>query len=289
MGKGDHVLVLDQIAIFGGFLFPDVDSGGRNGPAVQSFQEGFFADGPTAGTVDEEGPLLHLLELRFSERWPFGLNERNVKADEIALRKEFLEGNHVDEPQGSGLHELVEPDNLHSKSLCAGGKGLSDPAHAYQAQSLPVEFASFEGFLVPFPVLHRYVRPSHLPGQGEHEAECEFGDGYRRTLRGVPDLDVLLLRRHLVDIVEADTGPGDEAEVLSRLDDRTGDLRGGTDHNGVIGGNLFDQVFGGHLGLVDDLQIWLRLQFLHGLRIHGIGNEDFGFVRHIKTNLSDIP
>ena len=92
----------------------------------------------------------------------------------------------------------------------------ADPAEADDADGLLVQLDA--GVLRPLPlaVLQRGVGRADVPGGGEHQRDGELGGGDDVGGRRVDDHDAGLGRGLDVDVVEADTGAGDDLEPPGR-------------------------------------------------------------------------
>jgi hypothetical protein len=111
-------LRLKKLAIGSGFLGEDIDSCSAEMTGAEGLGEGWDLDNSAAGGVDEEGALLHLVELIFANHILSVLCLGDVEGDKVSLGKELRES--VDLLGGTQGHQwshIVEEDT-HAHRLC---------------------------------------------------------------------------------------------------------------------------------------------------------------------------
>jgi hypothetical protein len=158
-----------------------------------------------------------------------------VNRDEVAGSQQLVERDAA-HPElggpGSG-HIRVVGDQLGAE----GGQPLShqgaDAPETDDADGLLVDLGARVLAALPLPALERLVSGRDVPGRGEQEPNGQLGCACDVGRGRVDDHDAGLSGGLDVDVVQPDTGPGDDFEVRRRGDGLRVDLGGATDQDGV--------------------------------------------------------
>ena len=200
-------------------------------------------------------------------------DDGGVEGDEIGLGEELLEGDEVDgEFAGGGFaDEGIECEDAHIKGFGAEGNFAADATEADEAESLAADFGAGGGFL-PAAFAHGGVELGELTNEGEEECESVLGDADGAAARSAHDEDAAFRGGFEVDVVDANAGAADGAEVGSFVEEVGGDFGGAPDDEGV-GGREFgeERVFVGE----DDLPVGLIPEELDAAVADLVGYDDF--------------
>ncbi len=130
---------------------------------------------------------------------------------------------------------------LHAEGLGSPGDLEADSSQSKDAQLLAPQLGALQRLLLPLAGVQRGIRLGELAGQGEHQANGQLGHGNRIRARGVHYHDAAVGGRVSVDIVHAHSGPADDAQLGSMLQQGAVHLDRGADHERVSIGQLSGQ------------------------------------------------
>ena len=215
MGRRDDVVELEERAVGAGLAGEDVEAGGRDLPGLEGVEEGGLVDDPAAGGVDEHQALLGRGELVGADQAHRLGGLGQVDAHEVGLGEQGVE---VDEADAhlrgaAGLHVGVVRDDLHPEGAEPLRDEHADAAEADDPDGLLVELDAGVLRALPLAVAQRRVGRADVAGGGEHERDGELGGADDVGRRGVDDHHAGLGGGLDVDVVEADTGAGDDLEA----------------------------------------------------------------------------
>ena len=159
-----------------------------------------------------------------------------------------------------GGDEGVVADDVHAEGLGAASDFKADAAAADDAERLAAELGALQRFFVPLGRVHGGVGARDAAAHGDHEAEGEFGDGDGVGAGGVHDDDAAARGLGCVDVVDANAGAADDAELGSGGEQGRVGLDGGADDEGVGVGEFGGQTAGRNLVGGDDIPAGLFLQ-----------------------------
>ena len=242
MRRADDVRQADQVHVFRGLLFKDVQRGPGHLSRDDGVVEVLFVDDPAAGAVDDENALFHFGEGVLVDDAPGFLGHGRVDGDEVGVLQQVVQADEAD-PDLLGRFrrdEGVVGNDVHLQPLRPVGDDGSHAADPDDAQRLVEELVPHEFVLFPFARLHGGRRLGDFPGQGEHHGDGVLARGDRVAAGGVHDDDPPLARGGDVHVVEAGAGPPDDLQVFGAVDDPLRHLGGAADHQAVI---LLDDAF----------------------------------------------
>jgi hypothetical protein len=158
-----------------------------------------------------------------------------VQGDEIGLLQQVVQLHHRDAyPVRPVLRdERVVGDDVHLEAARHLGHLGAYLTEAHHAEGLAAKLDALEG-AVPLAALQFAVSPGNLAHEGHHERDAVLSGGDGVAERGVDDHDAVFGGGFDVDIVHADAGPADDAQ-LAGMGQKVGcDLGLGADHQRVI-------------------------------------------------------
>ena len=131
------------------------------------------------------------------------------------LGEDFVDGHERDVvfARDDGGDEGVVAEQVHAEGLGAAGDLKADAAEADDAERFAAELGALQRLLVPLAGVHGGVGAGDGAGHGDHEAERELGDGDGVGAGGVHDDDAAARGFGGVDVVDADAGAADDAEL----------------------------------------------------------------------------
>ncbi len=221
--------------------FIDIERGATDLAGLQSGEEIGFIDDAAAGAIEDADAFFHFGEGGGVDH-AFGLvGHRHVDGDEIAdgiqIVHVLLDVHVQGFGAGAGKVGIVSED-FHAEGGGAFGDFAADAAHAEDAKGLVVKFGALKILAAPFAFLHGGVGLRNLAGQGHKHGKGQFGGGNGVAAGGVHHDDAALGGGIDIDIVHADAGAADDAEIGGGGDDLLGDLGLGADDHGV---NVFHE------------------------------------------------
>ena len=110
----------------------------------------------------------------------------------------------------------------------------TDLAQADHTENLLVELVADVFLAIPGAGTHRSMGLGHMAGEGEQQRQSMFGGSDGVAFRGIHHQHTALRGRRHVHVVDTHAGSPNDAQTISRLDHISGDLRSGTDHQGVV-------------------------------------------------------
>ena len=213
----------------------DVEGGAADSATGNAFGESIFNDELAAGAVHDADAGLHDGDgLPVDEAFGLG-GEADVEGEEVGLAEEVVDGDEGDVVLAGdhGRDKGVVADQGHAEGAGAAGDLETDAPETDDAEGLAAELGALERFLVPLAGVHGAVGGRNFTAHGDHEAEGELGDGDGVSAGGVHDDNAVAGSGVGVDVVHADAGAADDAELGRVLEQRGVDLNGGADDQGV--------------------------------------------------------
>ena len=153
-----------------------------------------------------------------------------------------------------GADEGVVRDDVHAEGAGADRDELADPAEAEHAERLALDLGAAELAALPLAAGEAGVRLRDVAGEREHQRERVLGRGDRVGLRRVGDDDPALGRGGDVDVVHADAGAADDAQVVGALDHLGVELRRAADQDPVVVADALEQLLAGPVGAEVDVE-----------------------------------
>ncbi len=129
-----------------------------------------------------------------------------------------------------GAHVGVVGHELHAERVGPLRDEHTDATEADDAERLVVQLDALPPGAVPLAGPEVAVGLRHVAGLGEQQRDGVLRRRQHVGLRRVHDHDAAAGGRLDVDVVEADAGAPDDDELVGRLEDLGGDLRGAADH-----------------------------------------------------------
>ncbi len=174
-----------------------------------------LVDQAAARDVDDERGRLHGLELLGTDHAGGLRRLRHVDREEVGLGDELIEREELHaELLGARRGDVgVVGDDTHVESGKARGDERTDATEADDADRLLEEFGSREGAALPGACGERGVRGGNAAGEAQDVADRELGGGDDVGGRRIDDHDAGSRGRLDVDVVEADSGTGDDLEL----------------------------------------------------------------------------
>ncbi len=137
---------------------------------------------------------------------------------------------------------------------------------------LPPRFQPTSSFLAQWPSRSRAIGRAQLAGQGQEQGEGHLGHGPRAGTRDAMQGDAPGLDRGEVQVVEAGSGPDDQAQRRGAVQEGLVDGHAGAEHEGFAVGHARRQLLAGDTdGKVD---LMLGLEGGQGAGIDLGGDED---------------
>src|SRR5262249_8412223 len=189
-----------------------------------------------AGAVDDADPALHACDgLRTDEPARLG-RERRVDGDEVGARKEIVERDQLHAQPGRrfGRHERIVGDHLHAQADGALGDDAPDVAEADDAEGLVADLSAEPGAAGPFARTHGGGGLRDVARQREQHGDGVLGGGDVAAAGRVHHHDAARGGGVDVDVVDADAGTADHAQ-LGGAGQHVGRHLGGATHDeGVV-------------------------------------------------------
>lgn len=217
----DAVVHLDQTFVDLGLGRVDVETGTGEFAGVESVDESFLVDDTTTSGVDEDGAVLHLLELGLAERLFGLLVEGKVERDDVGLGEQLLLRLDVS-PRGVcvGVGVTVVVDDLHVEGSGTLGKCGTDTAHADDAESLSFRVVGRLETGLPLASTSVDLGTVVLTQAGEDKEHSCVGGSIVNSGRGVRNSNALGLGSVNVDLVISGTIVADGFERGRKLVDK---------------------------------------------------------------------
>ncbi len=262
----------------------DVDAGAGDPLGLERGVERILVDDPTAARVDDA-------QLRLGDREHVGVDQagrlgrlRDVDGDEVARPHELLEREQGD-PQllrATRRDVRVVADEVRTEAGEPLGDEGADPAEADDADGLLEQLDAAEPAALPLAALGRRVGVGDVPGEGEQVADGELRRG--RDVGGgrIDDHHARSGRGGDVDVVEADTGTGDDLQLRGGGDRLGVHLGRGSDEHGAGVSESGEQR--GPVGPVDAADVEVGAE-----GIDGGGREFFGDQHDRLCHVSSVP
>ena len=153
----------------------------------------------------------------------------------------------------SGVTNGSKPIDLHVEADGPAGDLAADAAQADDAERLAGDLRADELVAVPLAGLHRRVGGRDVAGEGEQQGDGVLGGRDGVAARGVHDDDALARGGGDVDVVDADAGADDAAELAGVVEQLGGDAGAGADDGPVGGAEGGGEVVALEAGAVVDL------------------------------------
>ena len=284
-GKGD-VIEFQKSGVDFGFLFKDIEAGSGDCFVAKRFDKGGFIDNGAAGGVDENGGRLHESEFGGADEVAGFGGKGNVEADVVGLAEEIFPGHAASAEFGFEFGREgggVGIEDVHGKPSAAAGDGLSDAAHAEDAESAVVDVLADKEVdepFAPFAGVNEGVALDDTAGRGHEEGEGEVGGGFGEDVGGIGDEDAAGGGGRDVDIVVADGDIGNDADAVELGEDGGGEFIGELADDGLAASGALDQILGGETFVgIDVIEFAMGADQFDRFGINAFGDEDFG-LRH---------
>ena len=255
--RDDDVGVAEQRVIGDRLLGEDVERRAGDLAGVQRRLQVRVDDERAAGDVDDPHAVLALGE-RLGVQEALGLRRlRQVQRDEVTGRERVRGGLGLLDAElleALGADEGVVRDDAHAEGAGADRDELADPAEAEHAEGLALDLGAAELAALPLAAGEAGVRLRDVAGEREHQRERVLGRGDRVGLRRVGDDDPALGRGGDVDVVHADAGTADDAQVVGALDRLGVELRRAADQDAVVAADAIEQLLAGPVGAEVDVE-----------------------------------
>ena len=150
--------------------------------------------------------------------------------------------------------ERVEGEHAHAEGAGARRDELADPAEAEHAERLALDLGAAELAPLPLAAGEAGVGLRDVAREREHQRDRVLRRRHRVGLGGVGDDDALLGGGGDVDVVHADAGAADDAEVVGAFDQLRVALRGGADQDAVVVADPLEQVVAAPVGADVDVE-----------------------------------
>ena len=187
------------------------------------------------------------------------------------LQREQL---HAELPGARRADVGVVGHDPHAERCQPLGDEHADPAQPDDADGLVEQLDAGVLAALPGPALERLVGRGDVAGRGQQQADGELGGGGDVGGRGVDDHDAGHGGGLDVDVVEADTGAGDDLQLRGRRERLLVDLGGRADEDGVDVGEGREQLVTVGAVAVADLEV--RPEGVEGGGREFFGNQDNG-------------
>jgi hypothetical protein len=248
-------------------LDEDVDAGAGDLAGLDRLGEVFLDDETTAGAIDDAHALLHLGNRRRVDDVAGLLGQRRMQGDEVGPFEKLVESDLVDAELHGPLFGKVGivGDDAHLQPDGALGDDRADITAADDAERLGGDLDAHEAVLLPLAGLGRDVGGGNLAGNREHHGDGVLGRRDGIAEGRVHHDDAALGGDRHVDIIDADAGATDDAQLRGRRQHLLGHLGGGADGEPVIVADGREQLLLvlAEIGQVVDLDA-AHLEDLHG-------------------------
>lgn len=284
-GEGD-VIKLQKSGVDFGLLFKDVEAGSGDCFIAKRFDKGGFIDNGAAGGVDENGGRLHESEFGGADEVAGFRGQRDMEADVVGFAKQLFLGHAAGAEFGFEFGREwggVGIEDVHGETASAAGDGLSDAAHAEDAESAVVDVLADKEVdepFAPFAGVNEGVALDDTAGRGHEEGEGEVGGGFGEDVGGIGDEDAAGGGGRDVDIVVADGDIGNDADAVELGEDGGREFVSELADDGLAALGALNQGFGGQtLVGIDIIEFAMGADESDRFGINAFGDEDFG-LRH---------
>ena len=273
MRGGDHVLELEERAVGAGLDREDVEPGSRDAALLDRAVERGLVDDAATGGVDQDEGRLDLVQLLVTDQADGLGGLGQVDRHEVGLLEQLVEADQADAHLrgAAGLDVGVVGDDVHPERGQSLRDEHADAAEADDADGLLVELDAGVLRALPLAVLQRGVGRRDVARGSQHQGDGELGSRDDVGGRGVHDHDAALGGGLHVDVVEPDSGPGDDLEPLGRGQRLGVDLGGGAHEDGVDVGDGRQQL--GAVGPVAGADLEVGPECLDGGRAQLFGDQ----------------
>ena len=221
---------------FGGRLGrEDVERRAAHAPALQRLEQRRLVDDAAARGVHHQHPRAHLREGGAAEHAGGVLGARHVDGDGVGALEQRVEGDQLDVEIGDLLLGQigVVRDHLHAEPARAIGHDAADVAEADHAERAVEELHAHELVLLPVARLHRGRGLRDVARERDQQRDGVLGGRDVVAARRVHHDDAARGRGGDVDVVDADPGAPDHAQLAARGDHVGGHLGAAADHEPV--------------------------------------------------------
>ena len=232
----DHHLIEGEERAVGARLDVEhVESGAGDLTRTHRFGERFFVDDSAARHVDHTEIGLGLGEDVAADDALGLLGLGEVNRDEIALRDEVVELNHLHTHLTSaiGRDVGVVRDETHTEASRALRHQFADATEADDAEGLVGEFDTLPTTALPTTGLQRGVRLRHVARRRQQQRHGVFGGRHDVALRRVHHHHTATGGGFDIDVVETDAGTTHHHQIGGSGQHLGGDLRGRADDEGM--------------------------------------------------------
>ena len=267
-----HGMVVKSL-VLGGFLGPNIQTGGANLTGLKSGKQRILVDVGTTAGVDDVDAVLHLGDRLLVDEG-LAVEGGSMEGDEIGVSENLVHLGilHVLILDAFNMIDVISK-NLHAESLCLATETLTDAAVTDNTECLTGKLDALSiSFLLPLVLTHGMTGGTYKASAGEHMSERELGNSVGGSARSIANGNALFLGILMVDIVDAYAAADDELELAafnSGVDSGNVDLGRGTNNENVEILNLLSQLLRG-VELLNNL-VTLCLKLCNGTLLHTIG------------------
>ena len=249
VGLGDELRIGLRLGL------EDIERGAGNVAGAQLVDQRLLVDQAAAGAVDNPGAWLHELERRTIDEVLGFSAERHVHGQKIHARQQIFEINQLETEIGGDLlrHVRVGDNDFHLHRLSAARHLATDATEADDADRLVLELDAEVRRAVPLATANGRRGRRYVPGAAKQERHRMLGSGDRVAPGQVHHQHPGGRCRFHIDVVDADAGATDDAQVLPGGDRRRIHELLRVDDDAVIRGDDIGQRAGLAVGLVVDV------------------------------------
>ena len=245
----------------------------------QRFDERGFVDQPATRAVHDAHASFCFLQTRSIKNMSRFRSERCVQGNEIGSRDQivhFIEKFDLQTSRARRREIRIVGHYTHPESDAAPAQFSPDSAHADDAKCFVVKLDSFKIFSVPFSAMHDRVGLRNLSRNTKQQGECMFCGGNGIAARRVEHNNATLCRRLDIDVIYANAGAADHAQLRAGIQDISSDF-GLTPHNKCTElWNKIDKFALAEAGFDRDLERVVARKFVDPALRNRIGDENLG-------------
>ena len=190
------------------------------GPVSQGLDQRLLVHQPTPCSVDQHGTGFHQCELLAVDGIPRLVCEREVQRNDICGSEEVIKRYQYDIQRFGALftQERIVGHDVHAERARDSGHVPADAAEPEDSHCLATQLDTAERPSVPLSTTHAVDRPGNAANQPEKQRHGVFrrADGIRA--RCVEHRDSAVGRGGQIDVVDADTSPRNDAQIVRDLD-----------------------------------------------------------------------
>ena len=192
-----------------------IDGGPGDGAFMQRLRERLLIDDAAARALDQIGGRFHGGEFLAPDQSHGFLAARRVDSHEIAGGEQLLETSRLVAVVGDHVvgHEGIMDHDLQRQPAAARGDDAPDGAVADDADRLAGDLSAGVLGAVPLALAYRSVGGGEVPRHAEDVRDRELSGGGRVSVRRIEHDKTELGRPGDIDVVDADAGAADDAQL----------------------------------------------------------------------------